>query len=398
MIFTTNMFGWRSFERIGSTAFDLSNYYTIDEVNALIPTVNNPTITFKQGSTTIGTITLNQSSSSTLTFSAIGTAQIPSDWNQSDTTAPDYIKNKPTIPTVNDPRIAFTQGGVTVGAFTLNQSGADTIDLSDISQVQADWNERDDTSAAYILNKPSIPVVNNPTINFTQNGVNIGSITLNQSSGATIAISGGGQGGGVQSNWNEEDSTSMAFIQNKPGTRAFTVTYEDDSQETIEFYIKDNSLSLPYLCITNTYAGTNTVTLRTVIDGGPTSDSHSNSVEYTTDGENWTSINLTAGTSQTITLEEGESVWLRNDSGKWNYFDNDSSVYQYGSHWLTKISASNTHTVSGNIMSLIDYTDMSNASLSQGCFCDLFEDDTYLTDSSGLVFPDGTEKWCYSGM
>ena len=388
-----------SFERIGSTAFDLSNYYTIDEVDALIPTVNNPTITFKQGQTTIGTITLNQSSSSTLTFSAIGTAQIPSDWDQTDTTAPDYIKNKPTIPTVNDPRITFTQGGVTIGAFTLNQSTADTLDLSDISQVQADWNERDDTSAAYILNKPSIPVVNNPTINFTQNGVNIGSITLNQSSGATIAISGGGQGGGVQSNWNEEDSTSMAYIQNKPGTRAFTVTYEDDSQETIEFYIKDTQTALPYLCITNTYEGSNTITLATSIEGGPSASLHSSTVEYSKDeGENWTTLNLVAGSSNTITLAEGERVYLRNDSGAWNYKDRDTSVYPYGSYWKTVITGSQNHTVSGNIMSLVDYTDMQNATMTQGCFYELFDDNSHLTDSSNLILPDTTTSYCYEQM
>jgi hypothetical protein len=216
------------FEKIGSTQSDFDNYYTIDEVNALIPTVNNPTITFKQGQTTIGTITLNQSSNSTLTFSAIGTAQIPSDWDQTDTTAPDYIKNKPTIPTVNDPTITFTQGGVTIGRFSLNQDRADTIDLSDISQVQANWNESDTTSAAYIQNKPSIPTVNNPTITFTQGGITVGSISLNQSSGATIAFTSGGSGA-VQANWLESDSTALSYIQNKPNlaTVATSGSYND---------------------------------------------------------------------------------------------------------------------------------------------------------------------------
>lgn len=214
------------FERIGSTMADFDNYYTIDEVNALIPAVNNPTITFKQGQTTVGTITLNQSSNSTLTFSAIGTAQIPSDWDQTDTTAPDYIKNKPTIPVVNDSTITFTQGGVTIGRFSLNQDRADTIDLSDISQVQANWNESNTTSAAYIQNKPSIPTVNNPTITFTQGGVIKGSITLNQSSGGTIQFD---TTSGVQSDWDVTDTTSPAYINNKPNlaTVATTGSYSD---------------------------------------------------------------------------------------------------------------------------------------------------------------------------
>ena len=46
------------------------------------------------------------------------------DWNEADSTKPDFIKNKPTIPA---------------------------------AQVQADWNEADDTKPDYIKNKPTIP-------------------------------------------------------------------------------------------------------------------------------------------------------------------------------------------------------------------------------------------------
>ena len=50
--------------------------------------------------------------------------QIQSDWNQSNSSAVDYIKNKPTIPA---------------------------------APVQSNWNETDNSSLAYIQNKPSIP-------------------------------------------------------------------------------------------------------------------------------------------------------------------------------------------------------------------------------------------------
>lgn len=53
-----------------------------------------------------------------------GGTQIQSDWNQSDNSKVDFIKNKPTIPD---------------------------------AQVQADWNESDTSSKAYINNKPVIP-------------------------------------------------------------------------------------------------------------------------------------------------------------------------------------------------------------------------------------------------
>ena len=52
--------------------------------------------------------------------------QLQADWNQTDNTSVDYIKNKPTIPS---------------------------------APVQSDWNEADSNSLAYIANKPTIPTV-----------------------------------------------------------------------------------------------------------------------------------------------------------------------------------------------------------------------------------------------
>ena len=53
-----------------------------------------------------------------------GTVTIPqSDWAQSDTTADDYIKNKPTIPA---------------------------------AQIQSDWNQTNTAALDYVKNKPEI--------------------------------------------------------------------------------------------------------------------------------------------------------------------------------------------------------------------------------------------------
>lgn len=57
------------------------------------------------------------------------TEQIQSDWSQSDNTKKDYIKNKPTIPTVNNATLTITQGGVSKGTFTANASSDITIAL-----------------------------------------------------------------------------------------------------------------------------------------------------------------------------------------------------------------------------------------------------------------------------
>lgn len=53
------------------------------------------------------------------------------------------------------------------------------------------------TSGSYndLDNKPTIPTVNNPTITFTQGGTTKGTITLNQANNDTIALDAGGGGG-----------------------------------------------------------------------------------------------------------------------------------------------------------------------------------------------------------
>lgn len=83
----------------------------------------------------------------------IPAAQIQSDWNEADNTKADYIKNKPTIPA---------------------------------AQVNSDWNAN--SWVAQILNKPTIPTVNNPTITIQKNWTKVEDFTLNQSSWETINI------------------------------------------------------------------------------------------------------------------------------------------------------------------------------------------------------------------
>ena len=52
---------------------------------------------------------------------------VQSDWSQSDNTADDYIKNKPTIPTVNDGTLTLKNGDQTKGTFSANQSTAANV-------------------------------------------------------------------------------------------------------------------------------------------------------------------------------------------------------------------------------------------------------------------------------
>ena len=79
----------KSYEIVSKT-----DYITNKEVGEMIPSVYDSTITVKQGDVTKGTFTLNQSGNATITLDAV----VQSDWNQTNSTELDFIKNKPTIP------------------------------------------------------------------------------------------------------------------------------------------------------------------------------------------------------------------------------------------------------------------------------------------------------------
>ena len=78
------------------------------------------------------------------------TEQVQSDWNQKDSTQPDYIRNKPVIPNQQ----------IQSDWDQLDDSKKDFIKNKPVipdAQVNADWNAS--SGAAQILNKPTIPTV-----------------------------------------------------------------------------------------------------------------------------------------------------------------------------------------------------------------------------------------------
>lgn len=52
------------------------------------------------------------------------------DWSQEDSTAEDYIKNKPTIPTVGDGVLTIQKNGTNVDTFSANASSDKTINIT----------------------------------------------------------------------------------------------------------------------------------------------------------------------------------------------------------------------------------------------------------------------------
>ena len=84
----------------------------------------------------------------------IPAAQIQSDWNQTTTTAKDYIKNKPAN-LVSDASYVNTDNNFT----TALKNKLNGIATGAEVNVQANWNETSTTSDAYIQNKPSLATV-----------------------------------------------------------------------------------------------------------------------------------------------------------------------------------------------------------------------------------------------
>ena len=101
-------------------------------------------------------------------------APVQSDWNQTNSAALDYIKNKPTIPS---------------------------------AQIQSDWDQSNSAAVDYIKNKPQEEA-------FTTGELLPGSGVAFRTSGDSTFID--CSGAGVQSDWTESDSSEPDFIKNKP--------------------------------------------------------------------------------------------------------------------------------------------------------------------------------------
>ena len=207
-------------------------------------------------------------------------ANVQADWNEEDTTSDAYIKNKPTIPegSVVDSELSDSsrnpvQNKVVKAAIdnkvdkaegkglsTNDYTNEEKNKLAGISEgakanVQADWEENDTTSDAYIKNKPTIPegAVVDPdfsdsSTNPVQNkvikealdnkvdkvegkGLSTNDYT-NEEKSKLAGIPSGAEAN-VQSDWNVTDSSSDAFIKNKPEIpEAVTVDSELSSSST----------------------------------------------------------------------------------------------------------------------------------------------------------------------
>lgn len=126
----------------------------------------------------------------------IPAAQVQSDWLEADSSAVDYIKNKPNLATVatsgsytdlsNKPTDA-TQSASGLMSST-DKTKLDGIASGAEVNVQSDWSQSDNMADDYIKNKPTIPTVNDGTLTLKNGDQTKGTFTANQSTAANVAM------------------------------------------------------------------------------------------------------------------------------------------------------------------------------------------------------------------
>ena len=139
--------------------------------------------------------------------------------------------------------------------------------------------------------------------------------------------------------------------------------------------------------------GNFSVTLVQVGSGTDNNNPWSN-VEYSTDGVNWVSYDLS--TKPTVEIPSGRNIYLRGDGGATGHY---SSSWTH-SYYMIKMDTD--HIIGGNILSLIDKTNFKTmTTYSQTyVFEKLFRNNTHLIDASNLNFGQisSVTQNCYNSM
>ena len=93
-------------------------------------------------------------------------------------------------------------------------------------QAQADWDQTNETAADFIKNKPVIPTppqVNDAVLTIQKNGTDVATFSANAASNVTANIEVASQ---VQSNWTQSNSSAVDFIRNKRAFKTYVHSYD----------------------------------------------------------------------------------------------------------------------------------------------------------------------------
>ena len=275
------------------------------------------------------------------------------------------------IPTVNDATLTIQKNGSNVATFTANSSSNATANItvptktsdltnddgfitgissSDITTalgyIPADSSSLATvaTSGSYndLSNKPTIPTVNNPTITFTQGGVEKGSITLNQSSNETIALDAGGGGSlpsqtgnagkflttdGTDPNWSSITIPTVndaTLTIQKNGTSVATFTANSSTNQTANITVPTTVAELTdssNYVLSSSLSSVATSGLYSDLTGTPTIPTVNNStITITQGGVTKGSFTLNQASGDTIALDAGGGSSLPSQTGNTGKF------------------------------------------------------------------------------
>ena len=155
---------------------------------------------------------------------------------------------------------------------------------------------------------------------------------------------------------------------------------------------KKTEPEIDYFYIENVDTSDGEIIFTTKKGGTPTVGTYTEKIEYSSDKTNWNTINFNTSTPQTVIIKSGEKVYLRNDSGEFNYYD-------YNKNYSTTITTTQKYVVGGNINTLLNYNEeIVDISGKDGCFYELFKN-SKITDASHLILPSTTlASSCYREM
>lgn len=151
-----------------------------------------------------------------------GAPQVQANWNETDTSDPSYIQNKPTIPAAQVNSDWNSSSGVsqilnkpTLATVATTGDYSDLTNKPTIPSVDQTYNASSTNAQSGTAVAGAIANVRQvPTTQSTDNGKVLGVTDANGTLG-WVAQSGGG-GTQVQADWTETDSTDPSYIQHKP--------------------------------------------------------------------------------------------------------------------------------------------------------------------------------------
>lgn len=195
----------------------------------------------------------------------------------------------------------------------------------------------------------------------------------------------------VQSDWNEADSGSLAYIANKPSipivppmaTETLTFTLQDSTTKTITFFTAITG----YFYIEDASGSDNTLSIVKNNENASTVE-----VFASTDQMSWTSMGSTSTTAITATIPANGKLYLKANADVWG-----------GESNANKITCSGNHNVGGNIMSLLYGDNFSNQTAfpenTGANFGNLFSYNNNLISAENLILPVTTlPSMAYIGM